>query len=94
MVMLRMNEKEKQLLIKAIKTFIKNDLIEKYFSKRIYNYLHINLNFIAHYSISGFYNHYFTNLNSLLIFINKLKEYNNPTTNTIVKMIRIHLGDY
>lgn len=54
-----MTAREKQLVVKNWKTFLKNGLQQKYFTRRLYQHLHLHCGFIAHYNIQGFYTTYF-----------------------------------
>ena len=54
-----MTAREKRLVLANWKRFLKHGLKEKHFTKRLYNYLHLHLGFIAHYNIGGFYATYF-----------------------------------
>ncbi len=61
-----MSVKEKELTTKQFKNFVKKlstsgwgNETQKSFTKRVYEHLHLNCGFIAHYDISGFYNTYF-----------------------------------
>ena len=54
-----MTAKEKELVLKAWKTFIKNGLKWEHFTDRLYKHLINNASFIAHYNRLGFYDTYF-----------------------------------
>jgi len=54
-----MTGKEKAMVLKQWRTFLKNGMASKSFSKRLYQHLILHCNFIAHYSREGFYNWYF-----------------------------------
>ena len=54
-----MTAKEKELVLKNWKTFLKHGLQRKHFIKRLYNHLHLHCGYIAHYSRDGFYSTYF-----------------------------------
>ena len=54
-----MTAKEKELVLKNWKTFLKYGLKKQYFTKRLYEHLHLHCGFIAHYDIHGFYSTYF-----------------------------------
>lgn len=64
-----MTAKDKELTLKAWRTFLKYGLQRKNFTKRLYHHLIQHCSFIAHYNIHGFYNHYFTNPNKIKDFI-------------------------
>lgn len=55
-----MTAKEKELVLKAWKAFLKSGLDDKKFTKRLYEHLHLHCGFIAHFDIAGFYGTYFT----------------------------------
>lgn len=54
-----MTAKEKALVLKNWKTFLKHGLKQELFTKRLYGHLHLHCGFIAHYNIHGFYSTYF-----------------------------------
>jgi len=61
-----MTAREKELTAKQFKNFVKKlvtlgscEETQKAFSKRVYEHLHLNCGFIAHYDIYGFYSTYF-----------------------------------
>jgi|LSQX01.3.fsa_nt_gb hypothetical protein len=54
-----MTAREKRLVLANWKTFLKHGLKQKHFTRRLYNHLHLNCGFIAHYNIGGFYATYF-----------------------------------
>lgn len=54
-----MTTKEKELVLKNWKTFLKHGLKKEHFTKRLYEHLHLHCGFIAHYDIHGFYSTYF-----------------------------------
>ena len=64
-----MSAKEKELTLKAWKTFLKHGLQRQHFTKRLYNHLIQHCSFIAHYNADGFYSYYFTNPNRTKDFI-------------------------
>lgn len=66
-----MTAKEKLLVLKGWKTFIKGGFQKKHFTKRIYEHLHLNCSFIAHYSIHGFYETYFENPKDTTRFVSQ-----------------------
>lgn len=51
--------KEKELILKAWITFLKNGLKRQHFTNRLYNHCYSHCGFIAHYDINGFYATYF-----------------------------------
>ena len=51
--------KEKELVLKNWKAFLKHSLKREHFSKRLYEHLHLHAGFIAHYNLSTFYATYF-----------------------------------
>lgn len=54
-----MTAKEKKLVLKNWKTFLRHGLNKQHFTKRLYEHLHLHCGFIAHYDIHGFYSTYF-----------------------------------
>ena len=54
-----MTAKEKELVLKNWKTFLKRGLKKEHFTKRLYEHLHLHCGYIAHYSRDGFYSTYF-----------------------------------
>jgi len=54
-----MTAKEKELVLKNWKTFLKHGLKKQHFTKRLYEHLHLHCGYIAHYSGDGFYSTYF-----------------------------------
>ena len=56
---LYMSAKDKALVLRQWKRFLKNGLLFKDFTSRLYNHLHLHCQFIAHYNREGFYATYF-----------------------------------
>jgi len=54
-----MTAKEKELVLKNWKTFLKHGLKKQHFTKRLYEHLHLHVGFIAHYNLETFYSTYF-----------------------------------
>ena len=54
-----MTAKEKELVLKHWKTFLKHGLKKQHFTKRLYEHLHLHFNFIANFNLGGFYSTYF-----------------------------------
>ena len=54
-----MTAKEKQLVLKNWKTFLKHGLKKQHFTKRLYEHLHLHCGFIAKFNLGGFYSTYF-----------------------------------
>jgi hypothetical protein len=54
-----MTAKEKELVLKNWRTFLKHGLQKQHFTKRLYDHLHLHCGFIANYDIHGFYSTYF-----------------------------------
>lgn len=54
-----MTAKEKGLVVRNWKTFLKHGLKKEHFTKRLYQHLHLHCGFIVHYNIHGFYSTYF-----------------------------------
>lgn len=81
-------KREFELTLNAFKKFIHNGFHKKFFTKRIYDYLHLKCEFIAHFDIDTFYNTYFTTIQGFNIFIDKFEkipEYR--LTNEIKKLV-------
>ena len=76
-----MTGKEKAMVLKQWRTFLKNGMASKSFSKRLYQHLILHCNFIAHYDRGGFYETYFGKYQEdmTLKFINQFDRANNPT---------------
>jgi len=54
-----MTAKEKKMVLEHWERFLKGGMVEKDFSKRLYDHLIYHCSFIAHYSQDGFYHTYF-----------------------------------
>ena len=54
-----MTAKEKELVLKKWKSFLKHGLKKQHFTKRLYEHLHLHCGYIACYNQSGFYSAYF-----------------------------------
>ncbi len=54
-----MTAKEKELVLKNWKNFLKHGLKKQHFTKRLYEHLHLHAGFIAHYNLGTFYSTYF-----------------------------------
>ena len=54
-----MTAKEKELVLKNWKTFLKHGLKKQHFTKKLYEHLHLHAGFIAHYNLETFYSTYF-----------------------------------
>ncbi len=54
-----MTAKDKELTLKQWRTFIREGMQSKHFTKRIYDHLILHCSFIAHYNRWGFYSTYF-----------------------------------
>ncbi len=54
-----MTAREKELVLKNWRNFLKNGLQKQHFTKRLYEHLHLHCGYIAHYNIHGFYSTYF-----------------------------------
>lgn len=54
-----MTAREKELVLRNFKTFLRHGLKKEHFHNRLYKYLHLNCGFIAHYNIHRFYCEYF-----------------------------------
>jgi len=64
-----MTAKDKELTLKAWRTFLKHGCQRKHFTKTLYHHMIQHCSFIAHYDIHGFYSHYFTDPNKTKRFI-------------------------
>ena len=64
-----MTAKEKEKVLKQWERFVKKDFKWEHFTKVLYNHLHLNCSFIAHYDKHGFYATYFDNSEDTLQFI-------------------------
>lgn len=56
-----MTTKDKVLILKTWDRFLRNGLLIKDFTKRLYKHLSLHCGFIARYDINGFYGIYFEN---------------------------------
>ena len=54
-----MTAREKELLLKSWRAFLKQGLQKQHFTKRLYEHLHLHCGFIANFNIHGFYSTYF-----------------------------------
>jgi hypothetical protein len=54
-----MTAKEKELVFKNWKTFLKHGLKKQHFTKRLYKYLYLHCGFIAHYNIQRYWSTFF-----------------------------------
>ena len=54
-----MTARDKELTLKQWRTFIREGMQAKHFTKRIYDHLNLHCSFIAHYNRQGFYSTYF-----------------------------------
>jgi len=52
---------EKKAVLRDWERFVKSDFDRKYFTKKLYDHLHLHCSFIAHFVIHGFYATYFDN---------------------------------
>ncbi len=64
-----MTAKEKGMVLKQWKTFIKNGFKQKHFTQRLYIYLTLHCSFIAHFDRRGFYATYFSEPNGTARFL-------------------------
>lgn len=55
-----MTIREKAIVLKNWERFLQHGMRMEHFTKRLYDYLHQQCGFIAHYNIHGFYGEYFT----------------------------------
>lgn len=54
-----MTAKEKELVLKNWKMFLKHGLQKQHFTRRLYEHLHLHCGYIANFNIHGFYSTYF-----------------------------------
>lgn len=54
-----MTAREKDLILKSWKTFLKHGLKKQHFTERLYEHLYLHCRFIGHFDIGGFYSAYF-----------------------------------
>ena len=66
-----MSAKEKERVVEDFRRFLKNNFDRKYFTKRLYEHLHLHCSFIAHYDIDGFYATYFDEPEMSIEFLNQ-----------------------
>jgi len=71
-----MSAKEKKAVSRDWQRFIESDFDRKYFTKRLYDHLHLHCSFIAHFNIHGFFGTYFENPEHTLEFLKQFdKDY-------------------
>ena len=66
-----MTAREKELVLKAWKTFIKHGFQYKHFNKRLYEHLSLHCSFMAHYNRYGFWYEYFEDPNDTVRFLSQ-----------------------
>ena len=54
-----MTARQKDLVLKGWRKFLRHGLKKQHFTKRLYEHLHVHCGFIAHYNRHGFYATYF-----------------------------------
>lgn len=64
-----MTAKDKELTLKQWRTFIREGMQAKHFTKRIYEHLSLHCSFIAHYNRQGFYSTYFQDPEDTIKFL-------------------------
>ena len=62
---------DKRKVLKAWVRFLKGGLCFAYFTKRLYEHLHLHCSFIAHYSRLGFYQAYFERGETIAQFLSQ-----------------------
>ena len=65
---------EKWLVLSSWKRFLRNGLRQEDFTERLYKHLTLHCSFIARYSRSGFYQHYFTEPEMALKFLSQFDQ--------------------
>jgi hypothetical protein len=60
---------EKTLILRDWTSFLKNKCSRTTFTKRLYHHLTLHCDFIAHYSIHGFYEYYFERPAATIVFL-------------------------
>jgi len=71
-----MSEEKKNAVLKDWQRFIRSDFDRKYFTKKLYDHLHLHCSFIAHFDIHGFYATYFDNPERTMKFLKQFdKDY-------------------
>ena len=65
---------EKWLVLSSWKRFLRNGHRQEDFTERLYKHLTLHCSFIAHYSRSGFYQHYFTESEMTLKFLSQFDQ--------------------
>lgn len=66
-----LSAEEKEAVLKDWRNFIKYGFKREYFTKRLYDHLHLHCSFIAHFNINGFYDSYFENPENTLKFLSQ-----------------------
>ena len=66
-----MTAKEKKMILKLWERFLKDGMVKKDFSKRLYNHLIYHCSFIAHYDQYGFYGTYFNDPKQSIEFLHQ-----------------------
>jgi len=64
-----MSAEEKKAVLRGWQRFIKSDFDGNYFTKKLYDHLHLYCSFIAHFNIHGFYATYFENPEHTIKFL-------------------------
>lgn len=71
-----MSAEEKKAVLRGWQRLIKSDFDGNYFTKKLYDHLHLHCSFIAHFNIRGFYATYFENPEHTIKFLHQFdKDY-------------------
>ena len=75
-----MSADDKKAVLRDWQCFIKSDFDRKYFTKKLYDHLHLHCSFIAHFNLHGFYDTYFEDPERTMKFLKQFdKDYGNKS---------------